>query len=114
MHNFQYSIRNYNVEDKEVFDQFVKELHNRFPYHDTFVTSDPIDIKQHTHSDFESRIFLSGFATFVIEGREIECGPGSYIEIQPNVKHSFKYSGREELRVLRFFSDEQSWHANYC
>ncbi len=114
MHNFQYSVRNYDIENKEVFDKLKGELESKFLFHDIFVASEPIDIKQHTHSDFECRIFLSGFSSFIIEGRELECGPGSYIEIQPNVKHSFRYSGGEELKVLRFFSSEQSWHANYC
>ena len=95
------------------FQDLVEELSNKFPFDDTFIAETPIRLEQHSHTDFESRLFISGFATFWINGEEIKCGPGTYIEIKPGVVHEFEYAGGEQLKVLRFFSDNETWQADY-
>ena len=64
-------------------------------------------------SDFESRLFLSGTATFFIGDETIECTAGSYIEIEPEVVHAFEYNGGDTLHALRFFSDNEFWKATF-
>lgn len=110
----KYSVRQIEVENKAVYDEFLYNVHKKFPFSDIFTAIEPVTIPAHKHPDFEARIFISGCASFNIEGTIIECAPGSYIEIQPNISHSFTYSGGEELKVIRFFSDNESWHAIYC
>lgn len=44
----------------------------------------------------------------------IECFPGTYIEIDSDTVHAFKYDGKSPLRVLRFFSTHAEWTGNFC
>lgn len=99
--------------DLTFIDQIMDSIHERFPHHDVFETDKPFDLKEHYHSDFESRLFLEGRATFTIAGMEIHCEPGTYIEIYPNIKHSFHYNGNKSLKVMRFFSENEGWDATF-
>ena len=94
-------------------DSFIEELGEKFSNHDCFQTSQSFDLKPHYHSDFESRLFLEGEATFTVYGEEIHCTPGTYIEIYPDVVHSFEYVSPTPLKVLRFFSEEEDWKATF-
>ena len=57
---------------------------------------------------------LQGSGTFIIGDDVYECSPGSYIEIGPGVKHAFDFKGDTELKVVRFFTKENNWVANFC
>lgn len=93
-------------------EEFITSLSNKFAFSDEYTNKFPFALKDHYHNDFESRLFIEGTGTFVIDGEEITCGPGSYIEIEPNVVHSFKTQS-DNLKVVRFFSTEDSWKATF-
>ena len=93
---------------------FIENLSKQFPYKDTFTSNTAINISEHTHDDFESRLFLEGTAIFTINGKTYKCNPGDYIEIPPGTKHSFEYDGIYPLKVLRFFSKDTGWVASFC
>lgn len=112
--NIAYTFKQIDLENQDEYNSLLKRLHSQYPFSDIFTASEPVDIKRHTHSDFEVRLFLSGSASFTIEDRTIVCVPGSLIEIAANIPHSFSYAGCETLKVLRFFSANDAWHANYC
>lgn len=107
----QYTLK--QIDDEDI-GMFIEHLKQKFKYYDLFQCTESMDIKTHTHDDYEARIFLNGEAEFIIDGKKLECIKGSYIEIQANVPHSFKYTGTEPLEILRFFSNEESWKAKYC
>lgn len=110
----KYTYTTINIRDSLELSEFVERLSTRFPYKDVFTSNTAVDIPQHTHKDYEARLFLEGNAIFTVDGDVYECGPGSYIEIDPGIKHSFKYSGVTSLKVLRFFSEDNGWVSNFC
>ena len=104
-----------DINDRVKFDEFVDSLFTKFPFNDVFETVKKINLAKHTHSGIESRLFLEGTAKFLFDGKQIvDCVPGSYIEIDSETPHSFKYSGKEPLKVLRFFSNHAEWTGNFC
>ena len=103
-----------DIRDSLELSRFVENLSIKFPYKDVFTANTPIKIGMHSHDDYEARLFLEGKATFYIGNVQYNCVPGSYIEIDPEVKHSFVSDKNSSLRVLRFFSKEQKWVANFC
>lgn len=111
--SLKYYHREYDIDNKEVFDSLLLRLHKEFPFSDVFTTAEPANIKTHIHTDIESRIFLSGNAIFNVDGVEIYCGAGSYVYIDANIPHSFIYDGGEELKVIRFFKTNENWKAIY-
>jgi cupin superfamily acireductone dioxygenase involved in methionine salvage len=94
--------------------KFIENLSKKFPYKDTFTANTAINVPVHTHDDYEARLFLEGSAVFTVDGKVCKCAPGSYIEIAPGVQHSFEYDGVYPLKVLRFFSKNNGWIANFC
>jgi cupin superfamily acireductone dioxygenase involved in methionine salvage len=96
------------------FQNLIEEISNKFPFDDTFITDKAFRLDNHSHEDAECRLFISGDATFWINGEKINCVPGTYIEIEPGISHEFEYKGGNPLKVLRFFSGVQSWTANFC
>jgi cupin superfamily acireductone dioxygenase involved in methionine salvage len=102
-----------DIENEESFSLFLSELKTIYPNNDIFNSIEPITINTHTHNDFETRLFLSGEAEFIINNIKIICNRGDYIEIYSNTPHSFNYYGGEELKVLRFFSNNIPWQANF-
>lgn len=103
-----------DINDRIKFDTFVDSLFTQFPFNDIFETSKKINLAKHTHDGVESRLFLEGSAKFIFGKQIIECGPGSYIEIDSDTVHAFKYDGKSPLRVLRFFSTHAEWSGNFC
>ena len=94
--------------------EFIENLSKKFPYKDTFTSNTAISIPTHTHNDYEARLFLEGTAIFNVDGKIYKCSPGSYIEIDPEVPHSFEFDGDISLKVLRFFSNDTGWVSNFC
>lgn len=109
-----FKIKQIDMDNEHEVNSLLNRLYSEYPHHDIFEAEEPIEIKQHTHDDYECRLFLTGNAEFNINGTVIECVKGSFIQIESKVPHSFKYSGEEPLKVIRFFSNENSWKANYC
>lgn len=103
-----------DMRDNLALCQFIENLSKKFPYKDTFTTNTAVNVPKHTHDDYEARLFLEGNAVFSIGNNTYECGPGSYIEIDPKVEHEFTYTGTSPLKVLRFFSEDTGWIANFC
>jgi len=99
-----------NPEDIETF---IIQIHHGYDKHDIFEASEPFNIKDHYHKDVESRLFLEGEAVFTIEGVEVCCSPGTYLEIGANAVHSFQYDGGKPLKVMRFFSENEDWQATF-
>ena len=95
-------------------DYFIDSITEKFPYQDVFITELKTVLPEHTHDDYEARLFLEGDAVFCVDGIEYSCSAGSYIEISPGTKHSFKHNSKETLKVLRFFTDPSGWSANFC
>lgn len=112
MNNF-FNKKEIDVDNEDDFSSFLLNLKKTYPNNDIFTAIEPIEIKTHTHDDFETRLFLSGEAEFIINNIKITCKKGDYIEIYSNTPHSFNYYGGEELKVLRFFSNSNSWKANF-
>lgn len=112
--NIAYTFKQIDLDNCDQYNELITKLHKEYPFSDIFVANEPVEIKRHKHSDFEVRLFLTGSASFTIEDRSIVCVPGSLIEIAEEIPHSFSYVGGEELKVLRFFSKNESWKANYC
>jgi len=99
--------------DLDEIEDFLLEVFKFYDNHDVFETSKHFDLKQHYHADVESRLFLEGEATFTINDEQIHCKPGTYIEIDSNVVHSFDYSSDKPLKVMRFFSENEDWQATF-
>jgi len=59
-----------------------------------------LDFPAHSHSLHEYSVVLSGKATFTLDGKAHEVGPGSYIVIPPNMIHSLKCGDAEECILL--------------
>ena len=97
------------MEDQVKFNEIV----SKYRYNDTFNCHIPFTMKKHYHIDDEVRYFLSGNAEFIVGDNSIKCGPGTLIEISKNVIHSFRYGGGEELKVQRFFEDEEKYKEYY-
>lgn len=110
----KHKYKNMDMRDNLELCKFIENLSKKFPYKDTFNANTAIIVSEHTHDDYEARLFLEGSAIFTIDGIEYNCSPGSYIEIAPGVKHSFEYDGIYPLKVLRFFSEDNGWIANFC
>lgn len=108
-----YSIKSLDIVNKSELDSIIAELGLKYPYSDVYEVSECVEISRHTHSDSECRLILSGVAAFNIDGVLMECVSGTLLEIEANVPHSFKYSGGEVLKVIRFFSNEKEWKAVY-
>lgn len=106
-----YKLSKINIADPYEYQAFLENLSKIFPHDDIFETENNIDIKDHYHSDYESRLILEGNPTFYIYGEEVTVGPGTYIEILPEVIHSFKSTGY--IKAIRFFSTNQSWKATF-
>lgn len=110
----KYNYTTIDIRDSSGLSKFIENLAKKFPYNDTFTANTHLNIPAHTHTDYEARLFLEGNATFTVEDEIYECGPGSYIEIDPGITHSFVYSGITPLKVLRFFNEDNGWIADFC
>ena len=106
-----YKLSLVNIDDQKELHKFLEKQSNVFPYRDTYQTSDDLFLNEHHHTDFEARLILEGNPTFTIYGEDVVAGPGSYIEILPHVRHSFKSTGN--LKSIRFFSMNDGWVAVY-
>lgn len=102
-----------DVEDPEVLAEFLALISVTFKNRDEYKEVKAFDLKPHYHSDYESRLFLEGSAVFTIDGEDIVCSKGTYIEILPEVVHAFEYKGDGPLHVLRFFSENEFWKATF-
>jgi cupin superfamily acireductone dioxygenase involved in methionine salvage len=105
-----YNLIKVDVSTQENIDNFIKFIKSTFPFHELFNSKLPLYIKTHYHPDFESRLFIEGEAEFNIDGEIVKCSPGSYLEIFPDVPHSFSFDGNN-LKVLRFSSEYENWQA---
>lgn len=109
----QYSVRHIDLSDQVFVDKFIASLKEKFYRYDFFETTNPIEIGQHYHLDFESRFILEGSARFTIDGNAFNCSAGDYIQIGPKVVHKFEYQGNSPLKVMRFFSEGEEWESYY-
>lgn len=107
----EYKYTKIDITDKQSLSDFIQSVSKEFPYNDTFILKDPLKIPPHIHEDIEARLFLEGNAIFSVGSDDYACGPGSYIELDAGIEHSFKYSGVTPLKVLRFFSNDEGWVA---
>jgi len=54
----------------------------------------------HRHPYCETFIVRSSRAKFVVDGEEIEAGPGDIVVVEPNTLHAFKNAGDERLDII--------------
>ena len=57
------------------------------------------------HHDANDDIFyvVSGTATFILDGEEIEARPGCFVRVPPGVTHDYRNDGDEPLRMLNIY-----------
>jgi cupin superfamily acireductone dioxygenase involved in methionine salvage len=108
-----YSIRHIDLGDQTFVDDFIASLKKKFSRSDFFTTSSSLVVPYHYHLHLESRFFLEGSATFIINDNKLVCAPGDYIQIGPKVIHRFEYDGESPLKVMRFFSEGNEWKSYY-
>ena len=106
-----FKISKVDISNRDSLVEFLKEKSAIFKYNDVYCTSEDLKLSDHRHMDFESRLILDGNPTFTIYGEEINLGPGWYIEIMPEVVHSFSSTG--DLVAIRFFTNNVGWVAHY-
>ncbi|MPZ69950.1 MAG: cupin domain-containing protein [Actinobacteria bacterium] len=54
----------------------------------------------HRHPYSETWLVVSGNATFVVDGIEIEAGADDIVVVDANTPHKFKNSGPDQLRIV--------------
>ena len=59
---------------------------------------------EHSH-DANDDVFyvLSGTATFVLDGNDIDAGPGSFVRVPPGVMHDYRNDTDEPVRLLNVY-----------
>jgi len=62
----------------------------------------------HVHEQEQITIVESGVLAFVVNGDEIEVGPGRMISIFPGVMHASRVAGEEPVRALNIFHQAAS------
>jgi cupin superfamily acireductone dioxygenase involved in methionine salvage len=82
--------------------EFIEITEMYYANNDVYHKEEPVIRANHSHKTQESRLILSGKCYFTIHNETIECNPGDYITIKPEIVHSFAYYGGEPLRVMRF------------
>ncbi len=74
-------------------------------------------LREHTHSDFETRFFVEGEGLFYISQGDkvfgIWCGPGTLINVPAGAKHWFDMGEKPNFACIRFFREEDGWVADY-
>mgnify|MGYP003334271839 CR=1 FL=1 len=106
-----YKVSTIDFMDMDKLNDFLEEQSIKFPYSDIFEHNEPFELKEHFHTDYESRFIITGNPTFTINGEEIQLTKGMYIELKPNILHSFKSNG--PVKALRFFKTPEGWQDNY-
>lgn len=73
--------------------------------------------KEHTHYDFEMRLFTKGTATFYIHHvgsvYEILVTSGDLISIPANMRHWFDAGDTPDFTAVRFFKFNDGWIPEY-
>ena len=103
----------------------IKFLHN-VPFHDIITVTEETENytelrnkfkREHTHDDFEMRLFTHGTASFFISANdliyELVVGPNDLISIPAHTKHWFDAGDNPNFSAVRFFTDEDGWIAKY-
>ncbi len=71
--------------------------------------------KEHTHSDFEIRIFVDGSGTFYLHPDDkvyvVFCEKGDFISVPAKVEHWFDMGSKAFFKAIRFFSIPDGWVA---
>ena len=106
-----YKLLKVDITDNDILIEFLEKQLRKFPSNDIYETEEDIDLVDHHHAGLESRLIIEGSPTFIIYGEEVVATPGTYIEIMPQVVHSFKSTGK--LKSYRFFGQEGGWKASY-
>ena len=101
------------IEDQRLYEEKVK----KYVHSESFRCKYPFKTKELCYVDDEVRYFVSGNVMFNVDNDEIECSSGTLLVIGKGVIHSFEYTGGEQLRVDRFYTNydesEKNFQENY-
>jgi 1,2-dihydroxy-3-keto-5-methylthiopentene dioxygenase len=97
-----------------------------------YMTADVIDVKpetpgletmlakfdkEHTHSEDEVRLILSGRGIFFLALEQgvasVEVGPGDMLRVPQGTKHWFTLCEDRRIRAIRWFQDTTGWTPHY-
>lgn len=100
-------------EDQRLYrNKIIKYLHS-----DSFRCSIPFKTKEQHTVDDEVRYIVSGNVVFNIDNDTFECNTGTLLVIGKGVVNSVEYTGGEQLRVDRFYTNydesEKNFQENY-
>jgi quercetin dioxygenase-like cupin family protein len=64
-------------------------------------------VEPHSHDDHvDSFYVLEGEVEFLVEGRTIRAGPGTYVAVPQGVTHGFRNPGPGRIRVLNIHAPD--------
>jgi cupin superfamily acireductone dioxygenase involved in methionine salvage len=104
-----YNMFNIDISSQSNIENFVQYVNKKYPFSDVYSPSLSLYMKRHYHTGPEARLFLEGRAYFVLDDMEIECVPGTYVELDPEVPHAFYSNG--PIKVIRFNAEYERWEA---
>src|SRR6266536_2995483 len=59
------------------------------------------ELDAHTHDTEDDAFYiLDGELTFLLDGREVSAGPGTFVLVPPGVEHGFRNDGAHSVRML--------------
>lgn len=74
-------------------------------------------IDEHTHDDFEVRLFVDGSGLFYLHPEErvygLECERGDFIAIPAGTRHWFDMGPAPDFKCIRFFTDPEGWVGHF-
>lgn len=74
-------------------------------------------LAEHTHSDFEIRLFVDGSGLFYlhIDGRVymLMCTAGDLVSVPANTTHWFDMGENPSFKCIRFFTTENGWVGDF-
>jgi 1,2-dihydroxy-3-keto-5-methylthiopentene dioxygenase len=74
-------------------------------------------LKEHTHADFEVRLFVDGRGLFYLHLGDkvymVLCERGDLISVPANTTHWFDMGSRPAFKCIRFFTRPDGWVGNF-
>ncbi|MDH5426382.1 MAG: cupin [Gammaproteobacteria bacterium] len=74
-------------------------------------------LSEHTHADFEVRLFVDGSGLFYLHLDDkvylVFCEKGDLISVPANVTHWFDMGINPDFKCIRLFTSEEGWLADF-
>ena len=90
--------------DRAVFKADGPETGDRYSISEWWLEPGSSGPGEHSH-DANDDVFyvLSGTATFVLDGKDVDAGPGSFVRVPPGVMHDYRNDSDEPVRLLNVY-----------